>query len=146
MKSYKLRGTILIAIAMIITALAVSCKTPQRRHDRLVHKYGEELCYKDTVWIKDTIVKNIKVPVPEYKDSFVFKRDTMYETKRIVTYKKGDTVWVRVKSDTIEYTDTLYLSTPSPVIFKKSETKPKHYLEYLVFFLLGALIMAYIKK
>jgi hypothetical protein len=143
MKNYKLKGTIIIAIAMIITALAVSCKTPQRRHDRLIHKYGEELCYKDTVWIKDTIVKTIKVPVPEYKDSFIFKHDTMYETKRIITYKKGDTVWIRVKPDTIELTDTLYLSTPSPVIVK---SKPRNYLEYLVFFLLGALILAYIKK
>jgi hypothetical protein len=53
-----------IFIAMCITV--ISCGTPKKRYDRLIRKYPH-LVETDTVIVKDTIIKEVKVPVPEYK-------------------------------------------------------------------------------
>ena len=122
MKLKHIARLLLILIGgFIAMAVLNSCRTPQLRHDRLVHLYGEELCTIDTVIIKDTIVKTVKVPVPEYRDSFIFKHDTTYETKEVFIYKKGNVVYLRTKPKIIEYRDTIpfEVKVPGPVVEKK---------------------------
>lgn len=118
---YIARLLLILIGGFIAMAVLNSCRTPQWKHDRLVHLYGEELCTIDTVIVKDTIIKTIKVPVPEYRDSFIFKHDTTYETKEVIVYKKGDVVYLRVKPKVIEHRDTIpfEVKVPGPVIEKK---------------------------
>jgi hypothetical protein len=106
-----------------------------------VRKYGEELCSIDTIVIKDTIVREIKVPVPEYIDSFIIKHDTIIETEKIIVYKKGELFSVKVKPDTITYRDTIpfEVKVPGQVI-----TKEHFNWWYLIIaFLLGMIITLY---
>lgn len=123
MDTYKIkRNSILLLWSTIVLVLAlISCRTPQQKHDRLIHKYGEELCTIDTFVIKDTIIKTVKVKVPEYRDSFIFKHDTTYETKEVFIYKKGDVIHLRTKPKTIEHRDTIpfEVKVPGPVVEKK---------------------------
>ena len=116
---YLARLILIFILGFFAMALLNSCKA-QKRHDRLVKKYGK-LCVIDTITIKDTIIKEIKVPVPEYRDSFIFKHDTTYETKRVVVYKRGETIFLRVKPDTISIRDTIpfEVKVPGQVIAKE---------------------------
>jgi hypothetical protein len=140
MNKTKKTALILLFFYVLILVLAASCRSPQRRHACLVNHYGVELCSTDTVVIRDTIIKQIKVPVPEYRDSFIFKHDTTYETKRVVVYKKGDRIFLRVKPDTIQLRDTIpfEVKVPSPVI-----TKEHFNWWYLVVSCLIGMILAY---
>jgi hypothetical protein len=136
----KMRSTAIVCALFIILAFFGSCGTPQWRHDRLIHKYGADLCTFDTIVIRDTIIKTVKVPVPEYRDSFIFKYDTLYETKEVIVQKKGDIVYLRVKPKVIEYRDTIpfEVKVPGPII-------EKEYFNWwllLAAFLLG-LVVAY---
>lgn len=135
---YFARLILILVLGFIAMALLNACRTPERRHACLVSKYGVELCSTDTVVIRDTIIKQIKVPVPEYKDSFIFKHDTTYETKKIVVYKKGDRIFLRVKPDTISLRDTIpfEVKVPGPVITKEHF----NWWYLLVAFLIGMLI------
>jgi len=71
----------------------------------LIRKYPY-LSLTDTVIVRDTLIKETKVPVAEYRDSFIIECDTFIETKRLIIYKKGDFFGVTVKPDTITYRDT----------------------------------------
>jgi len=136
-----MKSTIVIMFLMSIIALFFSCRTPQQKHNCLVRKYGEELCSIDTIVIKDTIVREIKVPVPEYIDSFIIKHDTIIETEKIIVYKKGELFSVKVKPDTITYRDTIpfEVKVPGQVI-----TKEHFNWWYLIIaFLLGMIITLY---
>ena len=93
-----------IFIAMCITV--ISCGTPKKRYDRLIRKYPH-LVETDTVIVKDTIIKEVKVPVPEYKDSFIIQHDTIIETEKLIITRKGDFFGITVKPDTITYRDTI---------------------------------------
>lgn len=140
MNNYKIKfnTTAVIMFLILLIALIFSCRTPQQRHNCLVRKYGEELCSVDTVVIRDTIIKEIKVPVPEYRDSFIFKHDTTYETRKVVVYKKGDRIFLRVKPDTISLRDTIpfEVKVPGPVITKEHF----NWWYLLVAFLIGMVI------
>jgi hypothetical protein len=94
----------LLFIAMCITVIS-SC-SPKHRYDRLIRKYPY-LSLTDTVIVKDTIIKEIKVPITEYKDSFIIQCDTFIETKKLIVYKKGNLFGVTVKPDTITFRDTV---------------------------------------
>lgn len=97
----------LIATLIIVTCIAIiSCGTPKKRYDRLVHKYPY-LVETDTVIVKDTIIKEIKVPVPEFKDSFIITHDTIIETEKLIIERRGDFFGVTVKPDTIKFRDTI---------------------------------------
>ena len=91
-------------IAMCITV--ISCGSPKKRYDRLIRKYPY-LVETDTVIVKDTIIKETKVPVPEYKDSFIITHDTVIETEKLIITRKGDFFGVTVKPDTITFRDTI---------------------------------------
>jgi hypothetical protein len=94
----------LLFIAMCITV--ISCGSPKQRYDKLIRKYPY-LYETDTVIVKDTIIKEIKVPITEYKDSFIIQCDTFIETKKLIVYKKGNLFGVTVKPDTITFRDTV---------------------------------------
>ena len=91
-------------IAMCITV--ISCGSPKKKYDRLIRKYPY-LVETDTVIVKDTIIKETRVPVPEYKDSFIIQHDTIIETEKLIITRKGDFFGVTVKPDTITYRDTI---------------------------------------
>ena len=84
----------------------ISCGSPKQRYDRLIRKYPY-LSLTDTVIVKDTIIREIKVPVPEYKDSFIIKHDTVIETEKLIITRKGDFFGVTVKPDTLKMRDTI---------------------------------------
>jgi len=136
----KLNSALVIMFLMTIIALLFSCRTPERKHACLINKYGIDLCNIDTVTIRDTIIKEIKVPVPEYKDSFIFKHDTIYETKKVIVYKKGDKVFLTVKPDTLRLRDTIpfEVKVPGPVI-----TKEHFNWWYLIVAFLIGMVIAY---
>jgi hypothetical protein len=91
-------------IAMCITV--ISCGSPKKRYDRLIRKYPY-LIETDTITVKDTIIKETRVPVPEYKDSFIITHDTVIETEKLIITRKGDFFGVIVKPDTITFRDTI---------------------------------------
>lgn len=91
----------------------ISCGTPKQRYDRLIRKYPY-LSLTDTVVVKDTIIREIKVPVPEYKDSFIIKHDTVIETEKLIITRKGDFFGVTVKPDTLTLRDTIAYEVKVP--------------------------------
>jgi hypothetical protein len=94
----------ILFIAMCITV--ISCGSPKKRYDRLIRKYPY-LVETDTVIVKDTIIKETRVPVPEYKDSFIVTHDTVIETEKLIITRRGDFFGVTVKPDTITFRDTI---------------------------------------
>ena len=94
-----------MVITIIFIAL-ISCGTPKQRYNRLIRKYPY-LVETDTVIVKDTIIKEVKVPVPEYKDSFIISHDTIIHTEKLIIERRGDFFGVTVKPDTITYRDTI---------------------------------------
>lgn len=131
-------------ILLILTCITLfSCGSPKQRYDRLVRKYPY-LIETDTVIVKDTIVKETKVPVPEYKDSFIIKHDTIIETEKLIITRKGDFFGVTVKPDTITYRDTIPYEVK---VAGKIYTKTVINWWYLVIsFLIGIIATIFIKK
>lgn len=131
----------LFIIAMCITV--ISCGTPKKRYDRLVNKYPY-LVETDTVFVRDTIIKEVKVSVPEYRDSFIIICDTIIETKKLIIEKKGNFFGVTVKPDTITYRDTIPYEVKVP---GRIHTKTVINWWYLVIsFLIGIIATIFIKK
>jgi len=91
---------------IVICITVISCGTPKQKYDKLIRKYPY-LVETDTVIVKDTIIKETKVPVPEYKDSFIIQHDTIIETEKLIITRKGDFFGITVKPDTITYRDTI---------------------------------------
>ena len=77
-------------------------------------KKHPELVEIDTVIVTDTIIREVKVQVPEYRDSFIFKNDTTYETKEVIVYKKGDKIFLNVKAKEIIVRDTVPFEVKVP--------------------------------
>lgn len=102
----------LSAIGFLLFSLLTGCSA-QQRYKRLVKKHPE-LVEIDTVTVRDTIIREVKVRVPEYKDSFTFKHDTTYETKEVIIYKKGDKVYLTVKPKEIIVKDTVPFEVKVP--------------------------------
>ena len=130
----------LFIIAVFITI--ISCGTPKKRYDRLVRKYPY-LVETDTVIVKDTIIKEVKVPVPEYRDSFIIEHDTIIETKKLIIEKKGNFFGVTVKPDTITYRDTI----PYEVKIA-GKVYTKHIINWwylLISFLIGIIATLFLK-
>lgn len=126
----------------ILMTILASCSV-QKRHDRLVARYPS-VCVKDTYYIKDTIVKTVKVPVPEYRDSFIVTHDTIIETKKISFKKKGNKFSIDVKPDTITYTDTIpyEVRVPGKVITKENF----NWIYLFISFLLGIIAALFISN
>lgn len=90
---------------LILTILLGSC-SPQKRYDRLTKKYPQ-LVERDTVEVHDTMIYEKRIPVPEYRDSFIIKNDTVIETEKLIITKVKDQFHVVVKADTINLKDTI---------------------------------------
>lgn len=97
-----MKHTFIIAICITV----ISSCSPKHRYDRLIRKYPY-LIERDTVIVRDTLIKETRVPVPEYRDSFIIECDTFIETKKLIMYKKGSFFGITVKPDTITYRDTI---------------------------------------
>ena len=105
---------------LILTILLASC-SPQKRYDRLTKKYPE-LVERDTVEVHDTMIYERQIPVPEYRDSFIIKNDTVIETEKLIITKIKDQFHVVVKADTINLKDTIVrtVKVPGKVIREKT--------------------------
>ncbi len=106
------RLILLLIGGFILMAVIASCSA-ESRYKRLIKKHPE-LIETDTVFVKDTIIREIKVPVPEYRDSFIIKHDTIIETEKLIIYKKGDLFGVTVKPDTVTFRDTIPFEVKVP--------------------------------
>jgi hypothetical protein len=103
-------------IATLITVICItllSCRTPKQRYDKLIRKYPY-LVETDTVIVKDTIIKETRIPVPEYKDSFIIQHDTVIETEKLIITRKGDFFGVTIKPDTLITHDTIAYEVKVP--------------------------------
>ncbi len=123
---------ILVGILTLIIASMMSCDS-QKKCERFFRRHPE--CVKlDTLVYRDTFTKEIKVPVPEYKDSFIIKTDTFIETKRLIVTKFKDKYTVRIKPDTIIYRDTtrIEVKTAGRVVEKKTWNWPLLLLAFTV--------------
>jgi uncharacterized integral membrane protein len=101
-----------VILGFLILALFTGCSAEQRY--KCLVKNHPELVETDTVFVTDTIIREVKVRVPEYKDSFIFKHDTTYETKEVIVYKKGDKVFLNVKPKEIIVRDTVPFEVKVP--------------------------------
>jgi len=131
-------------LLFIATCIAlISCGSPKKRYDKLIRKYPY-LVETDTVIIRDTIIKELKVPVPEYRDSFIIECDTFIETKKVIVYKKGNLFGVTVKPDTITYRDTIPYEVKVPGRIAYIDKVNWWYL--VISFLVGIIVSLFIKK
>lgn len=121
----------------------ISCGTPKKRYDRLVSKYPY-LVETDTVYIKDTIIREIKVPVIEFKDSFIIEHDTIIETKKLIIEKKGNLFGVTVKPDTITYRDTIAYEVKVPGKIYRMKIINWWYVG--ISFIVGLFLALYLRK
>lgn len=136
-----------IIFALLILVLSVGCnptyEQAKKKHQKLVELYPE-LIERDTVTITDTIITEKEIVVPEYKDSFVIQHDTIIETKKIIVEKRGQYFRVKIKSDTIKYTDTIehVVQVPGKVV-TLTET---NWMYVVIAFVLGILTLAFVMK
>ena len=138
----KIAKIILIGIAILIGLAIVSCNS-QKRCDRFLRNHPE--CVKlDTIVYRDTFIKEIKIPIPEYKDSFIIQCDTFIETKRLVITKFKDKFTVRIKPDTFIYRDTtrIEVKTAGRVV----ETKKWNWIVILIAFTTGVITTVFISR
>lgn len=109
MKKYKAHIILILlyflGLGMMI-AIGMSSCSPPKRYKRLVEKHPE-LVERDTVEVHDTMIYERQVPVPEYRDSFIIKNDTVIETEKLIITKVKDQFHVVVKADTINLRDTI---------------------------------------
>lgn len=130
--SVQLARIILIGIGLLIALAITSCDS-QKKCNRFFKKHPE--CVKlDTITYRDTFIKQLRIPVPEYKDSFIIQCDTFIETKRLVITKFKDKYTVRIKPDTIIYRDTtrIEVKTAGRVVEKKTWNWPLLLLAFTV--------------
>lgn len=126
MKPKHIARFILTLIIGAILFASLACKpsypTAKKRYDKLTNWYPE-LIETDTIIVTDTILKETKIRIPEYRDSFIFLHDTFYETKRIIVFKRGNIFGVNVKPyDTVIH-DTLIIkvAVPGRVVYREPE-------------------------
>ncbi len=128
---------------IVIMITLISCGTPKQRYDKLIRKYPY-LVETDTVIVKDTIIKETKVPVPEYRDSFIIEHDTIIETKKLIIERKGNFFGVTVKPDTITFRDTIPYEVKVPGRVAYIDKINWWYL--VISFLIGIIATIFLKK
>lgn len=132
--------------ATLITVMCIaiiSCGTPKSRYDKLIRKYPY-LVETDTVIVKDTIIKEVKVPVPEYKDSFIISHDTIIRTEKLIIERRGDFFGVTVKPDTITYRDTIPYEVKVPGRVHTEESINWWFVG--ISFIIGMLIPVFLRR
>ncbi len=131
----------LLIIATCITLF--SCGSPKQRYDKLIRKYPQLIEF-DTVIVKDTIIREVKVPVPEYKDSFIITHDTVIETEKLIIERRGDFFGVTVKPDTLTFRDTIPYEVKVPGRIAYIDKINWWYL--VISFLIGIIATIFLKK
>ena len=132
-----MKKSLIVTLITVMCIAIISCGTPKKKYDRLIRKYPY-LIETDTVIVKDTIIKETKVPVPEYKDSFIISHDTIIETEKLIIERRGDFFGVTIKPDTITFRDTIPYEVK---VAGKVHTKKVFIWWYLpVAFLIGMVI------
>jgi hypothetical protein len=133
-----------IATAITVICITVfSCGSPKQRYDKLIRKYPY-LVETDTVIVKDTIIKETRVPVPEYKDSFIIQHDTVIETEKLIITRKGDFFGVTVKPDTITFRDTIPYEVK--VAGKVAYIDKINWWYFILSFIIGMLIPVILRR
>lgn len=107
---------------LLLCLLIVGC-SPQQRMNRLLRKHPHLAStrittYRDTLYVTDTIIRYIKVPVPGFTDSFNIKSDTVIETKEVVVTKRDTVFKIKVKPQYIFVHDTFVEKDTFPVEIK----------------------------
>lgn len=118
----KISQSSLFALGIMFMMVLMSCSA-QKRYERLIRKHPE-LIETDTVTVIDTLIREVKVPVPEFKDSFIISHDTIIETEKLIIERRGDFFGVTVKPDTLTVRDTIRreVKVPGRIVTLK-ETK-----------------------
>lgn len=106
---------------LLMVAIAMSSCSVEKRYNRMIKKHPE-LVERDTTWVHDTTILEKKIPVPEYRDSFIIKNDTVIETERLIVTKIKDKFHIVVKADTLMFRDTI---TKTIAVAGKVHTKKK---------------------
>jgi hypothetical protein len=133
-------------IATLITVMCIaiiSCGTPKQRYNKLIRKYPY-LVETDTVIVKDTIIKETKVPVPEFKDSFIITHDTIIETEKLIIERRGDFFGITVKPDTLTFRDTIPYEVKVPGRIAYIEKINWWYV--VISFIIGLCIAVYLRR
>ena len=130
----------LIWVALAVTL--VNCG-PQKRYNRLVDRHPW-LVETDTVIVKDTIVTEKEIVVPEYRDSFIIQHDTLIETERVIIKKFKDVFHVTVKEDTIRLKDTVYHEVKVPG--KVYSVKETNWLYVFLSFVAGIITIIFVSR
>lgn len=131
----------ILFIVMVITV--ISCGTPKQRYDKLIRKYPY-LVETDTVIVKDTIVKETRVPVPEFKDSFIIQHDTIIETEKLIIERRGDFFGITVKPDTLTFHDTIAYEVKVPGKIAYIEKINWWYVS--ISFIIGLCLAVYLRR
>lgn len=121
----------------------ISCGTPKQKYDRLIRKYPY-LYETDTVVVRDTIIKEVKVAVPEYRDSFIIEHDTIIKTEKLIIERRGSFFGVTVKPDTITFRDTISYEVKVPGRVYTETIINWWYV--VISFIFGLLIALYLRK
>lgn len=131
----------ILFIVMVITV--ISCGTPKQRYDKLIRKYPY-LIETDTVIVKDTIVKETRVPVPEFRDSFIIQHDTIIETEKLIIERRGDFFGITVKPDTLTFHDTIAYEVKVPG--KVAYIEKINWWYVVISFIIGLCIAVYLRR
>ena len=138
----KIAKIILIGIAILIGLAIVSCNS-QKRCDRFLRNHPK--CVQlDTIVYRDTFIKELKIPIPEYKDSFIIQCDTFIETKRLVITKFKDKFTVRIKPDTFIYRDKTRIEVKTAG--RLVEKKTWNWTLLLLAFTTGVIVTVFISR
>ena len=127
---------------LILSLFFVACKpsypVAKKRYNRLTTLYPE-LVLTDTVTVKDTIITENEVIVPEYVETFLIAYDTIIETKKIFIRKDKDKFTITVKPDTITFRDTIpySFSVPGKLVIKKENNYTLGLFFSIISFILG---------
>jgi hypothetical protein len=130
-----------IFIVMVITV--ISCGSPKQKYDKLIRKYPY-LVETDTVIVKDTIIREVKVPVPEFKDSFIISHDTIIETEKLIIERRGDFFGITVKPDTLTFRDSIPYEVKVPGRIAYIEKINWWYV--VISFIIGLCIAVYLRR
>jgi hypothetical protein len=123
----------ILLLAMMLGSCQISKPRAKKKLDCIVNLYPELIEY-DTVTVRDTIITEKKIIIPEYRDSFIIQHDTTFETKEIIVEKRGTKYKFTVKEKQIQVHDTIYKETK--VAGKVVYTKPS-YENIVIFVLVG---------
>ena len=131
----------ILFIVMCITV--ISCGTPKQRYDRLIRKYPY-LVETDTVIVKDTIIKETLIPVPQFKDSFIIQHDTIIKTEKLIIERRGDFFGITVKPDTLTFRDTIPYEVKVPGRIAYIEKINWWYV--VISFIIGLCVAVYLRR